>query len=86
MGPNENKIAGNMNSMIHSYPQFNGAGLNVAWVRSNRNKTATSAGGQKEKKDMVPWSMSMCVATHSEGRAAAGEDQLTIRMTRRAEW
>ena len=51
MGPNENKIAGNMNSMKHSYRQINGAGLNIAWVRSNRNKMATSPGGQKEKRN-----------------------------------
>ena len=31
MGPNKNKIAGNMK-------QFNGADLNVAWVRSSRKQ------------------------------------------------
>ena len=75
MGPNKNKIAGNMK-------QFNGADLNVAWVRSSRKQDGCLPMRTERKMIWYLASMSLCVATHSGGRAAAGGDQLKIQLKR----
>ena len=68
MGPNENKIAGNMKQ--YKLPQFHGASLNVAWVRSSRKQNGCFTMRAERKMIWYLASMSLCVDTHTaeEGR------------------